>query len=188
MKRLERAALLSSLARELIEKGSWCGETHLQKATYLLQEVFAVPTAFDFVLYKYGPFSFDLRDEIGSMLADGLLELSPAQPYGPRLIPTDRSKQLEKQFSNIIAEYREPISFCAHRLGSLGVAELEKLATALYVTKEQAADVKAKHRAKRVRELKPHISSNDALEAISEIDQLLAQVGGEKKPVARAVR
>ena len=188
MKRLERAALLSSLARELIEKGSWCGETHLQKATYLLQEVFAVPTAFDFVLYKYGPFSFDLRDEIGSMLADGLLELSPAQPYGPRLIPTDRSKQLEKQFSNVIAKYREPISFCAHRLGSLGVAELEKLATALYVTKEQGRDLKAKQRAKRLNELKPHISSKDAIEAINEIDQLLAQVEVEEKPVARAVR
>ena len=176
MKRLERAALLSSLGRELIDNGSWCGETHLQKAVYLLQEVFTVPTAFDFVLYKFGPFSFDLRDELGSMLADGLLDLAPEQPYGPRLIPTERSGQLEKQFSKAVSEFHEPISFCAQRLGSLGVAELEKLATALYVTKEYGRDLKAKQRAKRLSELKPHIDSKDALDAISEIDKLLVEV------------
>src|SRR5438067_2446564 len=110
MKRLQRDAVLSSLATKLIENGSWCGETHLQKATYLLQEVFLVPMAFDFVLYKYVPFSFDLRDELGSMLADGLLELLPVQPYGPKLIPTARSKELEKQFSKTAAQYEDAIS------------------------------------------------------------------------------
>jgi hypothetical protein len=162
MKRLERAALLSSLGRELIDNGSWCGETHLQKAVYLLQEVFTVPTAFDFVLYKFGPFSF------------------PEQPYGPRLIPTERSGQLEKQFSKAVSEFYGPVSFCAQRLGSLGVAELEKLATALYVTREYGKDLKAKQRARRLSELKPHIDSRDALDAIVAIDELLAEV--EKKP------
>lgn len=181
MMRLERAALLSSLGKELIDNGSWCGETHLQKAVYMLQEIFTVPTGFDFVLYKYGPFSFDLRDELGSMLADGLLELAPAQPYGPRLLPTERSGQLGKQFSNAVAKFSGPVSFCAHRLGSLGVSELERLATALYVTKE-SGNLKAKQRAKRLSELKPHIDSKDALDAISEIDKLLAEV--ENKPVA----
>jgi len=180
MKRLERAALLSSLGKELIDNGSWCGETHLQKAVYMLQEIFTVPTGFDFVLYKYGPFSFELRDELGSMLADGLLQLAPVQPYGPRLIPTDRSGQLEKQFSKAVAKFHGPVSFCAQRLGSLDVAELEKLATALYVTREYGKNLKAKQRAKRLNELKPHIDSNDALDAIVAIDELLAEV--EKKP------
>jgi len=175
MKRLERDVLLSSLAIELLDNGSWCGETHLQKAVYLLQEVFSVPTAFDFVLYKYGPFSFDLRDELGAMLADGLLELSPELPYGPRLIPTERSKQLRKQFAKTIADYREQISFCARRLGGLRVTELEKLATALMVTNEEGRQTKAKQRAKRLNELKPHISAPDAKEAIAAIDHLLAE-------------
>jgi len=34
MNTLQRAALLTELADKLRQQGSWCGETHLQKATY----------------------------------------------------------------------------------------------------------------------------------------------------------
>jgi hypothetical protein len=63
MERLQRASILLTLNEELRRAGSWAGETHMQKATYFLQELTRIPLEFDFVLYKHGPFSFDLRDE-----------------------------------------------------------------------------------------------------------------------------
>ena len=48
MKRLQRAAIVTELAEQLTAQGSWCGETHLQKATYFLQELLEVPTGFEF--------------------------------------------------------------------------------------------------------------------------------------------
>jgi hypothetical protein len=63
MNRLQRAALLTELADKLREQGSWCGETHLQKATYFLQTLRLVPTGYDFILSKFGPFAFDLAEE-----------------------------------------------------------------------------------------------------------------------------
>ncbi len=98
MNRLQRAAILSTLAEELLEIGSWCGETHLQKATFFLQHMLKVPTEWDFVLYRYGPFSFELRDELTAMRADQLLELIPMQPYGPRLLPTGQSRHCVSGF------------------------------------------------------------------------------------------
>ena len=60
MDRLRRAALLTRLIQRLRDRGSWCGETHLQKASLLLQDLTGVPLGFDYILYKHGPFSFDL--------------------------------------------------------------------------------------------------------------------------------
>ena len=56
MERLQRASILLRLNEELRKSGSWAGETHMQKATFFLQELLAVPLGFDFVLYKHGPF------------------------------------------------------------------------------------------------------------------------------------
>ena len=83
MDRFKRAVLLTAMAENLRKKGSWCGETHLQKATFFLQELQKVPIGFDFILYKHGPFSFQLRDELTSIRADGLFQLHQHWPYGP---------------------------------------------------------------------------------------------------------
>ena len=55
MERLERAALLLRLVDRLREKGSPCGLTHVQKATYFVQDLMDVPLGFRFVLYKIWP-------------------------------------------------------------------------------------------------------------------------------------
>src|SRR6266508_496167 len=77
MKRLQRAALLTELVEQMRAHDSWCGETHLQKATYFLQELLDVEMDYDFVLYKHGPFSFDLRDELGDFVSDKLIRYQP---------------------------------------------------------------------------------------------------------------
>ena len=47
MNRLERATILVTLIEKLSMEGSWCGETHVQKATYFLQELMGVPLGFN---------------------------------------------------------------------------------------------------------------------------------------------
>jgi len=176
MNRLQRAAILSTLAEELLEIGSWCGETHLQKATFFLQHMLKVPTEWDFVLYRYGPFSFELRDELTAMRADQLLELIPMQPYGPRLLPTGQSKTLRQRFSKTLRDYGKQIAFVAQELGTKGVTELEGLATALFVCEFERKLRNTKQRVGRLRELKPHISKDDAKAYINRVDELLDEV------------
>src|SRR5258707_96416 len=93
MKYAQRVAVLGLLIREMREKGSWTGETHIQKGAFLLQELMGVNLGLDFVLYRHGPFSFDLRDELSSMQADELLALVlRREGYGPSFIPTNFSE------------------------------------------------------------------------------------------------
>jgi hypothetical protein len=172
MTQLAQEAVIAGLARRLRDQGSWSGETHLQKATYLLAELLQVPFDFDFILYKHGPFSFELRDELGSMRVDRLLEREPqVQPYGPRLLVTDEGQRLEERFPRTLRRYGEALDWVATVLGRRGVSELERLATALWVTRREPGASVAQ-RATSLMNIKPHVDREAAVQAVEEIDRL----------------
>lgn len=176
MNRLAQEAVLAGLARRLHDRGSWSGETHLQKATYLLHELLGVPFDFDFILYKHGPFSFELRDELGSMRADRLLEREvQAPPYGPRFIVTDRGRELEGRFGRTMERYGPALDWVAAQLGDRGVMELERLATALWVTREIGENAPVAERAARLHAVKSHVAMADAVDAVREVDDMLVE-------------
>jgi len=173
MERIKNITILLQLIESLRKNGSWCGETHIQKAIYSLQQLKGVPLNFNFVLYKHGPFSFDLRDELTTMRADGLIAFKIVnESYGPQIVITERGHEIQKLFASIAKEYDTSVQFIGSKLGDKGVVELEKLATALYVTK----DMEIKKRDDRVRkivELKPHIQPLQAEKAVTDIDLLM---------------
>lgn len=176
MDRLERATLLTELVDEMKAAGSWAGETHVQKAAYVLQVIFGVPTGFNFILYKHGPFSFDLRDELTSMLADGLIEQRPSPPYGPMLVATESSRTLRNSYRALIDPNRGSLQAVATRLGPLDIYRLEQAATAVYVlvTEKVSNDAAAA----KLMELKPHIALDGAAWAIGQARELIAAAPG----------
>ena len=175
MNRLERWAILVRLIETLRESGSWCSETHVQKATYFLKRLLKVPLEFDFILYKHGTYSFDLRAELTALRAYSILELEPHSQYGPSICPGDNAEQLEKHFARRADRYARKIKFVAEKFGSKGVVELERLSTALYVTVEEQESRSAKDRASRITELKPHVSIRDARDAVREVDEIIKE-------------
>ena len=172
MDRPKRDVILIRLIEALRTRGSWCGETHVQKATYFLQNMVGVQTAFEFILYKHGPFSFDLRDELAAMRADGLVSLCVQDPrYGPSILPDEGvAKRLQEQFPTTLEQHEDRISFIAEKLGDKPVVDLERLATAFYVSNEVTPGANADGRAKQVHNLKSHIPVEEALEAVRTVD------------------
>ncbi len=179
MKRLERAAIICRLASELRSRGSWCGETHIQKSSYFLQELNGVPTEFEFFLYKHGPFSFDLSKALTEMRADGLMILvAQPYPYGPTMEPSEQGTNLEKRFSKTVSKYEKKIKFVAESLRSKNVADLERLSTGLMVTKEMGTTASVDDRTNEVCNLKPHVSKEAAMVALEEVDQMISRAQG----------
>lgn len=169
MNRLQVAALLTNLIRRMRNNGSWCSETHLQKSTYVAQNLADVPLGFDFILYKHGPFSFDLRDELTSLRADGLVQLEPQPfPYGPKFKITENARRLQQKFPRTIRRYADALEFVAEKLADMQVSELERLATALYA-KANFADQDDQDRAQWIHRKKPHVSINEALAALEDV-------------------
>ena len=176
MKRLQKLAILLDLGDAMKNQGSWCGETHYQKAAYFLQELLKVPLDYEFVLYKHGPFSFDLRDELTALRAYGLVKQEFAShKYRPKLLPSENSANFREKFPKTRSETEGKISFVANKLRDRGVYELEKLATALYVTLS-SEDASIQQRANAICKVKPHIPSNEALAAIEELDGIRAEL------------
>jgi len=175
MKRLQRAALLTELVEQMRDHDSWCGETHLQKATFFLQELLGVDLGYDFVVYKHGPFSFDLRDELGGFASDKLIRFQPqVPPYGPRITVTDEGEKVQRIYPKTLARHADEIAFVAEKLDGRGVIDLERLATALYVTLNEP-QASAERRAEIVQQLKPHIPEPAAVGAVREVDGIRAQ-------------
>lgn len=171
MNSARRTAIVSALAKSLASRGSWCGETHLQKATFFLERLMGVRLGFDFILYKHGPYSFDFRDHLAAMRADRYLDVRvQPEPYGPSLQPTPRGERLALR-SPAVARHRAAIDWVAETLGGRRVSELERLATALYFESRMPASTPA-DRAKQIHELKPHVSYQQALEAVDEVLRL----------------
>ena len=175
MDRLRRAALVTRLIELLRKQGSWCGETHIQKSTLFVQDLMQVPLGFDFILYKHGPFSFDLRDELTGLRADGLIQLEPQWSYGPRVTPTDRGKYIQSFSTKTLAKYGDRIAFVAKKLGAKSVAELERLATAFFFKQRAEDGLSTDDRSKQLTELKPHILLESAKAAVEEVDQIIEE-------------
>jgi uncharacterized protein YwgA len=171
--KLVEQAVLVGLARRLHEKGSWTGETHIQKAAYLMHELRGTDFSFGFILYKHGPFSFEMRDELTGMRSDGLITRTVDDPrYGPRLMVTERGEKLEQSLAGTLTRYDDDLDWIADTLHRMGVVELERLATAMWMSRHHEG-ASVDQRAKAVVEVKPHISYDEALTAVEEIDRLL---------------
>ena len=183
MNRLESASILLSLTEGLAEHGSWAGETHVQKGVYVLTKVLQVPLAFDFILYKHGPFSFELRNELSALRAEGFMawEVKDLR-YGPSLKAGVLGDALKKQFSRAPTTYKNQIEFVAKKLGGKDVKALERFATAVLVTLDGATPLE--ERAAKIHELKSHVSITEAELAVREADAFLAEA---REPLPQAM-
>jgi len=170
----KRYALLLALLKAMDERGSWCGETHVQKASYFLQVATNVPLDLDFILYKHGPYSFDLHEGLGDMRARLLIDVKQRAPYGPSLIPGPSAQVLADGLSDYVAAHNLAIDFVAQKLSGHGVVDLERLATALYVIRNYTAE---EDKAGLMNALKPHVTKDRAAEAIDEVEKILEQAG-----------
>lgn len=172
MEKLLRSAIIIELIDKLNKAGSWTGETHIQKSTFFLQEFNKVPLNYDFILYKYGPYSFELSDDLAFLRADEYLELIPSPPYGASYQVRDRKSILSKFFKKEIEPFSKKIDTIATNIGIKQVTELEKLATILYIEKKLGI-IKKEDVVAKVTELKPHIVRSEASSAFSDFNTLI---------------
>ena len=178
MVRPERKWVIVELVRRLNETASRTGSTHVQKCTFFLQFLFRLPLGYSFVIYHYGPYSFDLEDELAILRWRGLLTVEPdREGYGVhyRLGPAVSDLQAGLPEDEVGA-----VRLAVDYLGRRPVRTLELLATTYYLykgldgktrTREQAVDA--------VLALKPHFTEAEVQSALQEIARIEEAVGCE---------
>jgi len=166
-----RYAVVLDLIKKLRAKGSWCGETHIQKAAFILQNISKSRLGYKFVLYKHGPYSFDLRDELTAMKASEIIEFTfPQQGYGPSIKPTKFGERLYEVNKEEIGRYAKIVDFIANWFGSKDVRYLERVATAYFISCKHSREP-VSSRVKRLINVKPHVDLVAAEEAVRIVDQ-----------------
>ena len=175
MERFERYALICNLLNAMRKAGSWCGETHVQKSVFFLQELFDAPIGYRFILYKHGPFSFDLRDELAAMSADDFVRTESRMPeYGPSYVVSGRANLL-KEYSGLARRFARQIEWVAQRIASRNVTELERLATALYVLKQGPRNANTEALVRLIHNLKPHVPPDQAEKALEAVQMMRSE-------------
>lgn len=164
---VDRTSLIVKLVKAMRHNGGWAGETHIQKCVFFIQEMLEVPMGYEFVLYKHGAYSFELRADLTSMRVDLQLDVEPRDPYGPSFTLGQRGDQYSDQTS----EYDYAVQFVCQELGTMEARELERLSTAFFVHNRELG-LDNNQVASRVTELKPHIPTGAARDAVEKINDL----------------
>jgi uncharacterized protein YwgA len=160
-------------ADALIRHRSWTGRIHIQKHLFLTQLLQLARPPFDFVLYDYGPYSFELDEQIGCLEMFGLLERSYPQPgYGPRYTPTPPGLVLAAQLPG---PDRAALNRVGETLGDRNSQDLELIATCLWFEKREGLSDR-KVVVARVKEAKPKYDEAAILPRLEQAEALAAQL------------
>lgn len=173
---LERKAFLVKVVEYLQELESWCGETHIQKNVFFSQHFKKIPLNYDFILYKHGPFSFELRDELISMVADKFFTVEVRNPFGASYMKGPLANKLEERYFGKIQSYFNASRDILNKFGKKNVKELEKLATVLFFLEKEGSS-NYDSLARKITELKSHISEEEVKVSIKEINDLKEKLG-----------
>lgn len=165
-------AILGRIVERVEEQKRFCGETLLQKSAYFLKEMFGAPISAPFRIYYYGPFSFDLRDTLATMEAHDVVQTVPHE-WGATYRLGRRYGQVRDRFPKTLTRLEPAIEWVMHELAPLGVKELEPLATALFLKREQP-HANDETLAARLHEIKPHVPLDSARAALEKVGGWMA--------------
>ncbi len=168
MTNLREGAIVVSLVDALNTRGSFCGETHIQKASYFLKQLVAVPMESSFTFYLYGPYSFELHALLNELRAEDLLELE-SREMGATWRAGKRYGLLQERFAGNIQRFHDQISYVADKVANLNVFDLERYATALWVSRTRQ-DLSREKRAELIHTLKPRIEIGSARKALETVE------------------
>lgn len=167
--------LIGGIVKTLQDMGSWCGETHIQKTSYIAKHIERVPFESDFILYKHGPFSFDLNSSLNSMRSQKLLNVTPQQFGSTYSVDVDLWNVIDHASGDTFERFRAQIEEACRPLARKKVAELERIVTAVYVyINFYNGDVDIM--AKKLVTLKPHISPREAYAAFQEAESFTSKI------------
>lgn len=150
---------------------SWTGRTHVQKTLYLVKETVIRNLPFEYVLYRHGPYSFDVDRELEEMLSYEAISLMSKGEYGPTLFPGSGAVIVTRE-SNMQEDQLQGIDEIASFVGDRDVIKLEALATAMWIRCREAIGDNSGV-LQRLSELKPHLEDAVASKGVEDSGVLM---------------
>ena len=169
MKEEDRVKFICFLLDALKDKNGWAGMIHLQKGCYIAQEMLGVPLDYKFIQCVYGPYAFDLRDEV-RMLNDSFILSKGFPPVGYG-VSYDFYEYVEKyvEAKKDNYKFKDEINFIAGWFLDKPVGRLVELAAA-YMINEKYPDAEREERMKKLLGWKPFTTELRAKKSFDEVE------------------
>lgn len=170
-----RGAWVARAVAALNKHGSWTGRIHLHKHLYFTKELELAKPPFDFALYQYGPYSYELDVEIAQMELYGQLTKSfPSPGYGPRYRLSDLGVEEAKELT---ASDQEALERVAEAIKDSDSQALELQATCLWVLNNEKVFDEAPL-IDRVKQLKPKYGKDRIEKELTSLGGLVKSLTG----------
>jgi uncharacterized protein YwgA len=154
--------LSDALILDLISKS--CGidipptRTQIQKEMFVAKILCYVPLQYEFVIHDFGPYSFELDQDIRELLAFGYInDVSEIGQIGSRYELTEVGKSYLERYKDNTREYSNQLDQAVRLLAGHNVGVLELASTAIYVIEVLKVDDKDKA-LKTIKHIKPKYS------------------------------
>lgn len=156
---MDRYTFLLSIIGKLEEIGSWAGNTHIQKTSEMTQSVTGV-NMYKYVMHYYGPYSFDLKDDLDLLVSRGFVERTPDEAGYHYSLTSKGSgflRQSEEGKSDEDIRVFEAIEKICNLFGKSTTVVLELISTVDYYLNTFGTEEEDKV-VETVRRIKPHFS------------------------------
>lgn len=166
-----REAWVACAVAKLRAVRSWTGRLHVHKLLVLAKMLKLANPPFDFALYHYGPYSYELDGTFAMMEAYGRIYRHYERPdYGPRYsLPDGARPKLSPRDDRALDRV-------ANWIGKRPAGELEAVATALWIRRIEGAKTGSRC-AERLKQVKPHYDPSriqSACQAAAELERAFA--------------
>lgn len=154
---MDRYMFLLSIVNKLEEVGSWAGNTHIQKTGKITQSA-AGTDMYEYVMHHYGPYSFDLRDDLDLLVNRGFVERQPGEK-GFHYSLTDKGRNFleQSEMCKSDKDLLESIDKICNLFGKSTTVALELISTVDYYINKFGTGEEERV-VETVRRVKPHFS------------------------------
>lgn len=122
------------------------GETHIQKLVYLMLMKNKIPFGYEYILYDYGPWSFDLAKDIKFLEAAHLVRKLPdPSGFGFKYIPNEDVSLVREIYKSVRDEtpWADKVNNIIEKYKDTHAKRLALLATFIYVYHKHPRENKA---------------------------------------------
>jgi hypothetical protein len=163
-------AWIAGSVKKLNDVKSWTGRIHIHKHLFLTQVLELAEVPFQFELYHFGPYSFQVDYVIADMETFGELDKQYSKPgYGPRYFTTDLAD------AELSPGDEDALQRVADQIRTFNSSDLELIATCLWVERREG-ETDDQVIIDRVKEIKPKYPAPQIRTALLQSRTVAAQL------------
>jgi uncharacterized protein YwgA len=160
----KRKLIILELVRRCNRRWGNTGKLQIQKFIYFLQEVIGVELGYRYVMYHYGPFCFELNDNLETLGIMGVLNIEQdPSGYGYSISTGAYAQEPDTEEMDFLRQHEEEIDLIIETFGEMKAEDLEIISTIHFVAsilKKKSEQYDKQNVVEQVRRLKPKFDLN----------------------------